>query len=512
MNEYNIRCRLGNQLFQFAKIYTDVCRSENKAYAVNVCPVDINRLEYKPIIKEGGVFTDWYESEQFFDPEIIRPIYRPSEAQAAAIRDKYGDLSNSLFIHVRRGDFYYFRYLFVILNGKFYEDMYEKLASEHHFDKVIIASDNFVWAKENIHLPCDVTWLEDEGPMDTIMVASQCKDFIISASTFSWWCAWLGEENGGRVICPAKKFRYGQLADEDDMFIPDRWEKVEAEQYCESAPYRVLLCAIAKMENPYLREWVEHHKRLGFDNIVLFDNNDVDGECFDEVIGDYIQNGYVIVEDVRGKSEQQSPCYMKCYYDYGKYYDWIAFFDIDEFMQFDDPKMEIHEYLKHMRFMDYNCVRLCWKNYTDSGLTRVKDGNYSVTRFTEWVPSRCCKSIIRTGLQLQVIKAHGGTPVKPCDAAGKPCWNDEKPSFAKIGTKPRYKRAWLNHYRCKTIEEYMRFKMFRLYPDQPQEKAKKELTFDFFCVDNKWTKEKKQVAKEIFEELGMAEKGYQLYW
>jgi len=60
---------------------------------------------------------------------------------------------------------------------------------------------------------------------------------------------------------------------------------------------KILLCCIGKMENNYIREFVEHHKSIGFDNIVLYDNNDIDGEHFEDVISDYINSGYVILKD-----------------------------------------------------------------------------------------------------------------------------------------------------------------------------------------------------------------------
>jgi hypothetical protein len=95
---------------------------------------------------------------------------------------------------------------------------------------------------------------------------------------------------------------------------------------------KVLLCCIAKMENLYIREFVEHYKNLGFDNICLYDNNDPDGEHFEDVIEDYIKSGYVILKDVRGKQLAQMPCYTECYKEYKNKYDWIAYFDIDEFL------------------------------------------------------------------------------------------------------------------------------------------------------------------------------------
>lgn len=53
---------------------------------------------------------------------------------------------------------------------------------------------------------------------------------------------------------------------------------------------KVCLCVIAKNENLYVREFVEYYKKIGYNNIFLYDNNDKNGEHFEEVINDYIQN------------------------------------------------------------------------------------------------------------------------------------------------------------------------------------------------------------------------------
>ena len=54
---------------------------------------------------------------------------------------------------------------------------------------------------------------------------------------------------------------------------------------------KILLCSIGRMENSYIREWVEYNKNLGFTNIVLYDNNYDGEENFEDVIGDYIESG-----------------------------------------------------------------------------------------------------------------------------------------------------------------------------------------------------------------------------
>ena len=33
------------------------------------------------------------------------------------------------------------------------------------------------------------------------------------------------------------------------------------------------IVAIARLESPYIIEWIEYHLKLGFDKIVIYDNN-----------------------------------------------------------------------------------------------------------------------------------------------------------------------------------------------------------------------------------------------
>ena len=44
-----------------------------------------------------------------------------------------------------------------------------------------------------------------------------------------------------------------------------------------------------KNENRYIKEFVEHYKKYGVDKIFLYDNNNVDGERLENIIGEYIK-------------------------------------------------------------------------------------------------------------------------------------------------------------------------------------------------------------------------------
>ena len=97
---------------------------------------------------------------------------------------------------------------------------------------------------------------------------------------------------------------------------------------------KALLCCILKLENHYLEEWVRHYKKLGIDKIVIYDNNDVDGEHIEDIsfINEQISNNYIDVYKIPGEECVQMKCYNECYKKYSDEYDWLMFFDIDEFL------------------------------------------------------------------------------------------------------------------------------------------------------------------------------------
>ena len=143
-------------------------------------------------------------------------------------------------------------------------------------------------------------------------------------------------------------------------------------------PLKIAVCAIGKNENLYIREWVEYYKNLGINKIFLYDNNDLNGERFEEVINDYVTSGFVTILNWRGKvkttknyKEQmngttlQGQTYNNCYYNNFKNYDWIAFFDIDEFLSIDYKYNDIFEFLSD--FNDYDGIKVQWRMFGDNG-------------------------------------------------------------------------------------------------------------------------------------------------
>lgn len=84
---------------------------------------------------------------------------------------------------------------------------------------------------------------------------------------------------------------------------------------------KTLLCCIGRLENQYIREYVEYYKNLGVTNICIYDNNYDGEEHFEDAIGNYIDDGFVIIKDCRNRKAYQMQAYMDCYKEYGKMYD-----------------------------------------------------------------------------------------------------------------------------------------------------------------------------------------------
>ena len=156
----------------------------------------------------------------------------------------------------------------------------------------------------------------------------------------------------------------------------------------------ICLCTICKNENLYLREYVEYYRLLGFDKIIIFDNNDINGETFNELLKYYILNDFVEIIDIRGLKSVQIGAYNYCYEKSKNKYDWIAFFDLDEYLYIKN-NLNITNYLYNKRFQKCQSIVLNWHIFDDNDLVKY-DNRTLLERFKriKFKSSRA-KSIIR---------------------------------------------------------------------------------------------------------------------
>ena len=244
---------------------------------------------------------------------------------------------------------------------------------------------------------------------------------------------------------------------------------------------KVCIIAIAKNENLYINEWIDHHLGIGIDHIYVCDNNDRGKES----IKDVVNNKHVTIRNYKDINNIQPRAYTECFFLYRNQYDWMIFIDIDEFIILEDKYSNIKEFLSESIFNKVDIIRLYWRLYS-GGDELEATHNYKVMgRFVDTIDhSENCfaKSIIRSTIQYTggCIQAHGyfeNNKLTVVDAIGQPTFN----KWAPAGYEPVYKNVWINHYPTKTIGEYIDQKYFR---GGPNNNNKRYSTLNYFFKYN----------------------------
>ncbi len=228
----------------------------------------------------------------------------------------------------------------------------------------------------------------------------------------------------------------------------------------------VVICAIAKYENIYIREWVDYHLNIGFTKIFIHDNNDLDEEQICDVINKDIYRDKVEVIDVRGLKYVQKKVYNIFFKSYK--FDWCAFIDIDEFITFTDKSKykDIRKFLADKQ--EFDAVHLNWMCHGDNGKTKASLLGV-IQRFGKPVSPRDfkynylfpennhIKSIIRYGIDINWEHdddAWTSNPHTPFGlkqiSNGSGTKKNENTPFQPYD----FEIVYIRHYFTKTIEEY----------------------------------------------------------
>ena len=216
----------------------------------------------------------------------------------------------------------------------------------------------------------------------------------------------------------------------------------------------VCVCTLGKNENKYINEWVEHYKKYGVDKIYLYDNNDVEGERFEDKIKDYIDNGFVEILNWRGKLRSIIPIMNNCYQNNYDKYDWILFYEIDEFINLHGYN-NIKQFLSEKRFKDCQLIYLNLVLHTDNNQLHYENKPLS-KRFPEIVNVSQAyfevKSILRGHIPNIFINCihRINTNYKSCDGYGHP-----SKLIGGLAAEPDYTNYYIDHYYSKSTEEFI---------------------------------------------------------
>lgn len=266
---------------------------------------------------------------------------------------------------------------------------------------------------------------------------------------------------------------------------------------------KVCICTLGKEENKYIKEFVEHYKNYGVDKIYLYDNNNIDGERFNDVIDEYINNEFVEIIDWRGIKENST--YYKimdsCYQRNHDKYDWLFFYEIDEFIYLKNYD-NIKGYLLRNQFNKCESIQLNWVHMSDNNHIYYENKSLN-ERFPKKGKNvvkkqynKICfiKTMIRGHLKnINITNNHFlFENLRACNGFGRKARN-----LGILSLKPDYDYYYIKHYYGKSVQEFVQ-KITRGDLLRGNDKNIVEWAIEKFFYINEITQEKIEYIQNIF--------------
>ena len=210
-----------------------------------------------------------------------------------------------------------------------------------------------------------------------------------------------------------------------------------------------VIVAIAKLEQNYIKEWVDYHLLLGFDKIFLYDNEDT------PVYNDLLQNNKVEVIHVLGNNYPK-PVQYHCLEHFNfnfinnKNITHVLHIDIDEFVAL-KKHSNIKDFIKEYIVGNTAGIGMNWRHFGDNFLTESSSDPVT-KRFTlcELNGNKTIKTLFNKKLSCGWRICHC---IQPKENYVVRSTNGE--IIDESYCTPDYSVIQLNHYKCKTKPEFL---------------------------------------------------------
>jgi hypothetical protein len=211
-------------------------------------------------------------------------------------------------------------------------------------------------------------------------------------------------------------------------------------------PQGVVICMRFRDEAPYLAEWLEYHQAAGVSHFFLYNN--FSNDDFMSALQPWIDAGHVTLVDwprVPASPAAEEDCVRRAL---GRF-KWVGFIDADEFVVVRDGR-SIGEFLE--TFPRAPGVGLHWRIF-GSSMHRVRPTEPVISAYQHRSPepNAHIKTFLRPERAAQCRNPHSWF-YHPLGAARS---ENGRRLYGSLDMKPTADIAWLNHYFCKSEEEYL---------------------------------------------------------
>lgn len=160
---------------------------------------------------QGDIYLDgfWQNEKYFIDiREHLIKDFTPKQRISAEARSylKGIENTNSVSMHIRRGDYVADKHtnsVHGVCGIEYYKRAIEYVVKKVSNPTFYIFSDDIPWCKENFNFLEEKIFVDDtRSAIDDLVLMKHCNHNIIANSSFSWWAAWLNQNDDKTVIAP----------------------------------------------------------------------------------------------------------------------------------------------------------------------------------------------------------------------------------------------------------------------------------------------------------------------
>lgn len=186
---------------------------------------DLQLADYKKLTNDVYIEGFWNEERYFSDIfNFVRKTYTfngtltPEQSEFL----KQIEATESVGIHVRRGDYAKYPDAFPMCTPDYYKDALQIIKKKHAQVHCFVFSDDLDWCRKELSFMENVNFVENKINTEAykdMWLMSKCKHNIMANSTFSWWAAWLNANQNKIVVYPKTVFKTYET-------MPNEWIKI----------------------------------------------------------------------------------------------------------------------------------------------------------------------------------------------------------------------------------------------------------------------------------------------
>lgn len=222
MTAMSYKKKYGCEIYGYKKDFPEYLQKfikQIESYCYNIYDVDtVNTIKEQ---NSDFILYGYCQNYNFIDKKYCQELFKCPMDVFIKIQELYGDISNKICLHIRRGD-----YLYKENQDKYIsyskQDIETIIKQYYPNDEIICISDDINWCKENL---CNLNITFADKSDDCLVdfyIQTLTKGNICSASSYSMAGAILNPNNNGVVVYPYYK-------NGDSLIVPSyikRYEKI----------------------------------------------------------------------------------------------------------------------------------------------------------------------------------------------------------------------------------------------------------------------------------------------